>query len=82
MKPNMTRLNELFGSQAEIARVTGVSTGAVARWGKRYDIAPAYQDKLVKAAKTRGLKEADVAWAAGVPRCPNCGTFHYGDGKR
>jgi hypothetical protein len=77
----MDKLADLFGSAGEIARVCGVTPSAVSRWG-RYEIRPLYQDKLVKAAKKRGLKEGDVAWAAGVPQCPNCGLFHYGGGKR
>jgi hypothetical protein len=81
MLPNMDKLAELFGSQGEISRITGVSTGAVARWGKRYAIAPRYQHRLVQAAETRGLDWKEVAAAAGVPKCPNCGTFHYNLGR-
>jgi hypothetical protein len=80
MKPNMDRLAELFGSPAEVARAAGVTRSAVARWG-RYEISPLYQDRLVRAAQKRGLDHLTVAAAAGVPRCPNCGTFHYNLGR-
>jgi hypothetical protein len=80
MKPDMNKLVRLFGTAGNIARAAGVTPGAVSRWG-RYEIAPVYQDRLVKAAKEQGIRWIEVAWAAGVPQCPHCGLFHYG-GKR
>jgi len=80
MKPNMKELSKLFGSPADVARAAGVTTSAVARWG-RFAIAPANQHKLVRSAQKQGLDHLKVAAAAGVPRCPNCGTFHYNLGR-
>jgi DNA-directed RNA polymerase specialized sigma24 family protein len=73
----MKRLTGLFGSNAEIAKITGVSTSAVARWG-RYKIAPSYQKKLIVAAYDLDLDLSEVAQAMGTERCPACGVFHLG----
>jgi hypothetical protein len=79
-QPDMNRLTSLFGSSAEIARIAGVTTSAVARWG-RYKIAPTYQRRLIIAADDLGLDRAEVAHAAGVEPCPACGAYHV-NGKR
>jgi hypothetical protein len=76
--PDMQRLVSLFGSAAEIARITGSSRSAVARWG-RYKIAEDYQKALIEASYDKDLDPYEVAHAMGMERCPVCGTFHlYG----
>jgi hypothetical protein len=79
-QPDMNRLTTMFGSAAEIARITGSSRSAVARWG-RYRIAPDYQRKLIQAAEEMKLDSAEVKHALGVPSCPVCGAYHL-NGKR
>jgi hypothetical protein len=74
-KPDMQRLVSLFGSAAEIAWITGVTTSAVSRWS-RYKIPEKYLSPLVEAALDKDLDPYEVAYAVGVPRCPVCGSYH------
>ena len=65
-----------FGSAAEVARAADVTRGAVTRWKEGRTIDPAYQIKVLKQAKRRGLPMFQVAKAIGVARCPACGHIH------
>ena len=73
--PDMPKLTNLFGSAAEIARITGSSRAAVARWG-RYRISEQYQKRLIEASFDRDLDPYEVAHAAGVQQCPVCKAYH------
>ena len=77
-QPDMQRLTGLFGSAAEISRITGSSRAAVARWG-RYKIAEKYQKRLIDAALDLELDVNEVAHAMGMPKCPVCGTYHLSE---
>jgi transposase-like protein len=64
-------------SGSDLARIAHVDKSAVFRW--RHDGRPVqaqYQRLILAEAKRRGLPLAEVAWALGVPRCPQCGTYH------
>jgi hypothetical protein len=74
MTRNIPRLVSLFGSAAEIGRISGVHRTAVGRWLENdWMIAVPHQIKLLRRAQDLGLDLGEVAFCLGIDRCDCCG---------